>query len=254
MSALLEVNDLKVYFGGVRAVDGVTLEFEEGGLYGLVGPNGSGKSTFLGAVSRLTPMTSGQVRFNGTGVDTQSPSALARNGLARTFQTVRLVPSLTVLENVMTGGDARFFGNSLLKAWVHPKKSREAERRVREAAERALQRVGLEHLADQDPTSLPYGQQRRVEIARVLVGEPRMVLFDEPTAGMISEERAEIAALLRELQRGGVTQILVDHDVDLMVDVSDRLSVMDFGRLIASGSPTEVVSDPAVQAAYLGGG
>lgn len=252
MTALLDLEDVRVRFGGVKAVDGITLQVEKGGLYGLVGPNGSGKSTLLGVVSRLTRLTSGRMTFDGTDFTRISASATARMGLSRTFQTVRLVPTLSVLENVMVGADARYFGTSIGRSWCMPWRSRGAEREVRLLAEQALQRLNLTAVRDQRPTILSYGTQRRVEIARALVSSPTLLLLDEPTAGMTLEERANIAEVLLQLQSDGLTQILVDHDVDLMVDVSDHLYVMNFGKLIAQGRPVEVVQDPNVQEAYLG--
>jgi ABC-type branched-subunit amino acid transport system ATPase component len=249
---LLQVDDVSVHFGGVIAVDEVSLAVEPGLLYGLVGPNGSGKSTLLGVLSRLTRPTRGRLMFDGRDYTGMSASATSRLGMARTFQTVRLLPTLSVLENVMVGADAKYFGTRVAPAWLMPWRSRAAERQVREAAEEALVRLGLTKVRDRIPTLLSYGTQRRVEIARALVSEPRLLLLDEPTAGMTKDERHEIGEILQQLRGDGLTQLLVDHDVDLMVDVSDHLFVMNFGRLIAQGRPLDVVRDAAVQEAYLG--
>jgi branched-chain amino acid transport system ATP-binding protein len=252
MTELLRVEDAKVYFGGVKAVDGVSLSIEEGCLYGLVGPNGSGKSTMLGGISRLTRLTSGRLVFAGHEYQQDSASATARMGLGRTFQTVRLLPTLTVLENVMLGVNWRAFGGSILKNWLEPWRTRRCERSAREAAERAIVRLELSGMESLYPTALPYGTQRRVEIARALASEPRLLLLDEPTAGMNREERDDIGRLLQDLSTQGLTQILVEHDVPMITRVCAHIFVMSFGKLIAEGEPRSVVQLPEVQEAYLG--
>jgi ABC-type branched-subunit amino acid transport system ATPase component len=173
-------------------------------------------------------------------------------GIARTFQTVRLLPTLSVRENVMIGADAGAFGQSIARSWLLPWHGRRAEAAVRERAERELDRLRLNDVRERVPTQLSYGQQRRVEIARALATSPRLLLLDEPTAGMTSEERHEIADVLMQLRDDGLTLILVDHDIDLVVDVSDHMYALNFGRLIADGQPAAVVQNPAVQEAYLG--
>jgi branched-chain amino acid transport system ATP-binding protein len=251
---LLETRDLCVYFGGIKAVDHLSFQIDEGRLYGLVGPNGSGKSTFLAAVSRLIMPTSGEMLFDGAVYNRRSAPAVAQMGIGRTFQTVRLLPTLTVLENVMIGADTATFGRSIAKSWLLPWYAHRAEKAVRARAEHELERLNLTSVRNRVPTELSYGQQRRVEIARALATGPRVLLLDEPTAGMTSAERHEIAEVLVQLRSEGLTQVLVDHDVDLLVDVSDHLFAMNFGREIASGTPTAVVQDPLVQEAYLGSG
>jgi ABC-type branched-subunit amino acid transport system ATPase component len=255
MSPLLQVTGLAVHFGGTKAVDGVDLKIATGRLYGLIGPNGSGKSTLLGAVSRLTRISAGTVTFDGTDYTRHTPEAAARMGVRRTFQTVRLLPNLTVAENVRLGADARLAGRSIARNWLDVRRTAAVERRARAAADEAVERLRLTHLAGAVPAALSYGTQRRVEIARALAAQPRILMLDEPTAGMTRSERDDIGALLRDLADEGLTQILVEHDVPLITRVCDHLFVMNAGRLIASGdSPRAVVARPEVQEAYLGRG
>ncbi len=252
MNALLTTTSLTVRFGGVVAVDKVSLAIEPKRLYGLIGPNGSGKSTLLGTISRLTQSTEGAMSFRQKDYTTLPAFEVARMGIARTFQTVRLLPSLSVMDNVMLGADFRFFGSGIFRPWLIPGWSTSRERAAHAAAEKALARLGIEEYSPMKPDVLPYGIQRRVEIARALAGQPHLLLLDEPTAGMTQTERAEIGALLRRLCDEGLTQILVDHDVGLMVDICDEIYVMNSGRILAQGAPAQVVQRADVQEAYLG--
>lgn len=233
---LLEVDDLAVYFGGIKAVDGISISLHEGLIYGVLGPNGSGKSTMLGAVTRLTPITRGDVRFEGSSFASSRPAKVHSLGVGRTFQTVRLLPDRTVRDNVLLGADTTKRNGS----------------QVKQRAYEVMELVGIDHIQKVRPDELSYGMQRRVEFARAIVSDPKLLLLDEPTAGMNSAERAEIGAVMRKLQREGQTQFIVEHDVQMMVDVCDYLYAMNFGKLIAQGTPDEVVRHPAVQEAYLG--
>lgn len=233
---LLAIEDLKVHFGGVKAVDGITMNLHEGLIYGVLGPNGSGKSTMLGAVTRLTPITSGQVLFDGTDYTKLKASKVHGLGVGRTFQTVRLLEDRTVRDNVLLGADTtKMSGKDLAKR-----------------ADEVMELVSITHIQRIRPDELSYGMQRRVEFARAIVSDPRILLLDEPTAGMNSNERAEISAVMRQLQEGGLTQFLIEHDVQMMVDTCDYLYAMNFGKLIAEGLPADVVRHEAVQEAYLG--
>lgn len=252
MSALLVIEDAKVHFGGVRAVNGISLVFEPGVLYGLVGPNGSGKSTLLGALSRLTDLTSGSITFDGRDCTKDPPQVVARAGIGRTFQTVRLLPFLSVRENVMLGADARVFGTAILKNWVVPGRTRRCERESRAVADAAIERLALQDYVDRPAGVLPYGMQRRVEIARTIAAGPQLVLFDEPTAGMSREERDRIGEVMLELRGEGMTQLLVEHDMQMITNVCQHVFVMNFGQLIAQGDPVTVVQSREVQEAYLG--
>lgn len=252
MSHLLSLDDVKVWFGGVKAVDGISLTIEEGKLYGLVGPNGSGKTTLINAISRVTSITSGQITLDGVDVSRKGAFQVGRAGLARTFQGIRLVPGLTVLENVMLGADYRLphgENASAARPW-----SRAGQRAITERAREALEHVGMGRHARTVPGQLSYGSQRRVEIARAIAGNPRLLLLDEPVAGMNKTERAEIAEVLLSLKARGVTQLLVEHDLGMVLNLSDHLFVANFGRLIADGDPEEAAARPEVVEAYLGTG
>jgi ABC-type branched-subunit amino acid transport system ATPase component len=246
MTALLDVKDLKVHFGGVKAVDGVSLSLQPGKIYGLVGSNGSGKTTMINAISRLTHITEGAVTFRGEDVRAQKPYGLSRIGLARTFQTIRLLDSLTVRENVMIGADHSRHATSGFRAAAGERA------RIRDAADEAIERLHLQAFAHHFPTSLSYGTQRRVEIARALASDPQLLLLDEPVAGMNRSERDEISDVIAGLRDGGLTQLLVEHDLRMVLRLSDHLYVMNFGRCIAEGDPRTTAALPEVQESYLG--
>ncbi|MFW6773895.1 ABC transporter ATP-binding protein [Nocardioides sp. CPCC 205120] len=243
---VLEVDDVKVHFGGVKAVDGITMQLLPGMIHGIIGPNGSGKSTLIGAITRLTRLTSGRLLFDGEEYQTAPASVVARKRVSRTFQTVRLLPDLTVRENIQLGADAR--SDDTTGSPI----SRLIGKRVSPAVAEAIERTELGGFEDFYPSELSYGTQRRVEIARAIATGPRLLLLDEPTAGMNQQERAEISALMRTLRSDGLCQLLVEHDVQMMIDTCDHVYAMNFGRLIAEGDPREVVRSPQVQEAYLG--
>jgi branched-chain amino acid transport system ATP-binding protein len=246
---VLEAHDVAVHFGGVKAVDGVTIRLTAGKIFGILGPNGSGKSTLLGAVTRLTNLTRGTLLFDGEEYQTAPPASMAGRGMARTFQTVRLLPDLTVRENVQLGADVDRQAGRGLASWL-PDRAALARRAARTAE--AIERTGLTDYVKLRPSELSYGVQRRVEIARAIAADPRLLLLDEPTAGMNHHERLEVSTLLKRLRSEGLTQVLVEHDVQMMVDTCDYLYAMNFGSLIAEGEPRDVVREPSVQEAYLG--
>ncbi|CAN5345520.1 ABC transporter ATP-binding protein [soil metagenome] len=237
---LLEARDIAVHYGGIKAVDGVTISLTPGKIFGILGPNGSGKSTLLAAVTRLTPLTRGELVFDGRPYQTTSAHNVARRRIARTFQTVRLLNSRTVYDNIVLATDVPAIGS----------RPSIAERRAN--VDEAIILSGIGDFVSYYPDELSYGAQRRVEIARALASKPRLLLLDEPTAGMNRHEREEIGGLLQELRSGGLTQLLIEHDVQMMVDTCDYLYAMNSGVLIAQGLPREVVRNPAVQEAYLG--
>lgn len=238
-SALMEVRDVAVHFGGVKAVDGITLELRRGQIYGVLGPNGSGKSTLLGAMTRLTPLTRGSFVFDGEDYTTRPAKTVHHMGIARTFQTVRLLEERSVRDNILLGQDTL---------------DKETRKQATVRVEEVMDRVGVREFERMRPDELSYGMQRRVEFARAIVGRPSLLLLDEPTAGMNTSEREEIGALMKQLQAEGITQFLVEHDVQMMVDTCDYLFAMNFGKLIAQGTPAEVVRHPDVQEAYMGKG
>lgn len=256
---VLELRDVAVHFGGVKAVDGVTLTLEPGLIYGIIGPNGSGKTTLIGAITRLTALTRGDMLFDGESYATARPSRLVDLGVARTFQTVRLLPDLDVQRNIQLGADAH---GSRGAGAGSPQRENLLSRlkglfsggsAPSPAVAAAISRTGLDGFERHYPSELSYGTQRRIEIARAMAMQPRLLLLDEPTAGMNQAERAEISGLMRDMRsEGSLCQLLVEHDVQMMIDTCDYVFAMNTGRLIAEGEPREVVQNPLVQEAYLG--
>lgn len=249
---LLDLRGIGVRFGGVHAVQDVDLQLKAGRLYGLVGPNGSGKTTMLGAITRLVPLYSGRLLFDGVDYTSVPPDKVAGLGIARTFQGIRLLASLDVASNVRLGADLDASRRRGLDWFVGRRRAGATEQVVEQRAMEALDRVGLAHVAWLDPATLSYGLQRRVEIARAITMHPRLLLLDEPTAGMRESERDEIMELALRLRDEGITILLVEHNLRMVNAICDHVFVMDFGRCVAAGAPAEVMRDPAVRKAYLG--
>jgi branched-chain amino acid transport system ATP-binding protein len=247
---MLELQDVKVWFGGVRAVDGVSMRLEAGRLYGIIGPNGSGKTTLINAISRLTRLTSGTIRFDGEDVSHAPAHHVSRMGMARTFQAIRLLPTLDVRENILLGTDELVRADGEGGSWRA--RARARARRAAQAADEAIERLGLQAVAREQPSNLPYGTQRRVEIARAVASGCRLLLLDEPIAGMSREERDEIAEVLRALRGEGLTQVLIEHDLRMVLRTCEHLYVLNLGTNLAEGEPAATVARPAVQEAYLG--
>ncbi|HEX9049890.1 MAG TPA: ABC transporter ATP-binding protein [Anaeromyxobacter sp.] len=253
MTALLAVERLERVFGGVRAVDGASFELREGEIHGLIGPNGAGKTTAINVISGLLRPTGGAVRLAGRGIHGLPPHRIAALGVARTFQNIRLFPDLSARDNVLVGAHLVRRASLAARLLVLPA-AREEERGARARAGELLERIGLSARADDHARNLSYGEQRRVEIARALAAEPRLLLLDEPTAGMNPVEVQAVAALIRSVAAGGRSVLLIEHNVKLVMDVCDRITVLDFGKVIAEGPPAAVAKDPAVITAYLGSG
>ena len=248
----LVVRDLQIAFGGVRALDGVSFEVERGEIRGVIGPNGAGKTTLLNVISGFHRPARGAVLLEGVSLTGLRASAVAARGLARTFQTTQLFRGMTVLENVMTGLHLELAAGVLSASLGRPAVAEE-EARAAARARRALAFVGMEGFADRRATALSFGQQRLVEVARALVREPRAILLDEPAVGLSLARVAEFDALLRRIRdERGVTIVMIEHVIRLVMDVSDRVTVLDYGRKLAEGTPEEIRRDPAVIAAYLG--
>jgi branched-chain amino acid transport system ATP-binding protein len=247
-TSLLEVREVCRSFEGVRAVQEVTFELPSGRVFGLIGPNGAGKTTLVNLITAYLPVDRGTITLRGQPVNGLKPHRLARLGVARTYQNLRLFDEATVLDNVLIGRHKAFTG----RPWQMWRRRRREEREQAAAARRLLDRVGLGHLADTDVAGLSYGLRRRVEVARALATDPILLLLDEPTAGMTRVESDEIGTLIRSLNDEGVTIVLVEHNVRLVSAVCDEVAVLDWGRLIARGTPDAVWADEAVRTAYLG--
>jgi branched-chain amino acid transport system ATP-binding protein len=252
VTAALEVKGMTRRFGGVTAVDGVSFAVDRGEVFGIIGPNGAGKTTLFNLVTGLTPPTSGTLLHDGTDITTARPHQVARRGIARTFQNIRLFPELTALENVMIGRHCHT-RSGLFSGVLGLGPAGAEERAVRKRARELLALMGIAGRADVKARNLPYGDQRRLEIARALALEPQVLLLDEPAAGMNPNEKTALTDFMRRLRVDfDLTLLIIEHHVPLVMGLCDRIAVLDFGKLIALGDPETVRRDPAVVEAYLG--
>ena len=252
--SLLQVEDVGVRFGGLQALQGVDLEVQQGEIFGLLGPNGAGKTTLFNVISGLTAASCGSVRWRGASLDGLSSHRIARLGIARTFQNLRLFSSLSCLDNVLVGMH-QHGRQPPLAALLQTQPFRRREAQLHQQAQELLALFQLEAAAQLNAASLSYGDRRRLEMARALASRPQLLLLDEPAAGMNPAEKDELRELIRRIRdQFKLTVLIIEHHVPLMLGLCDRLAVLNFGQCIALGSPDQVRRDPAVIEAYLGGG
>ncbi|MDX9945644.1 MAG: ABC transporter ATP-binding protein [Azonexus sp.] len=249
--ALLEVKDLSIHFGGVKAVQNVSFAIDKGIVYSVIGPNGAGKTTLFNLITGVYTPTTGEIRLDGEVIQGKSPNELAQRGMARTFQNLQICMNMSALENVMVGAHLRLDRN-LFKAALRFPGLRKRDAQLRDEAAELMRFVGLEAYVAERADAMSYGALKRLEIARALAMKPRIIFLDEPAAGLNPKETLEVDELVRKVADSGVTVVLVEHDMKMVMNLSDRILVLDYGKKLAEGTGPEIRNNPDVVAAYLG--
>ena len=249
---MLRLDHVTLKFGGLCANNDVSFEVEKGSIFGLIGPNGAGKTTLFNVISGVYKPTSGEVWFENKRIDGMKPYQINHVGIARTYQNINLFKDISVFENVKVGCHG-WTKAGLVSCIFHTKAMRREEEAINEQSLEALRFMGIEHLADKQAGSLSYGQQRRLEIARAIAGKPKMVLLDEPAAGMNTTEKKELSEDIKKIRDGGMTVLLVEHDMKLVMSITQNICVLNYGKMIALGAPEHIKNHEEVIAAYLGG-